>query len=192
MLIWLVLALTAGGWFKGGFDYFFFTVHYPEYLLGILLFYFLSENKHKEKQIKLFLPFGIASFVIAYVLFYMPIPFAAYPSAWMTALGTFFVLYFMIYRETTEKRYSWVEKVLIGFGRNSYCIYLLHAFFAWTFIQILGKVFSKLGLDIHIYFWLFVLIPVVLVLSYFSGLIFSKIIKWIMSVLTGKKKERLV
>lgn len=192
MLIWLVFALTINGWFEGGFGYFFFTVHYPEYLLGILLFCFLSEKKLKEKQIKLFLPLGIISFAIAYVLFYAPISFAGYPSAWMTALGTFFVLYFLIFRETTEKSCSWFEKVLIGFGRNSYCIYLLHGFFAWTFIQILGKVFNKLGLDIHTYFWLFALIPVVLVLSYFSGMIFSKIIKWVMSILTGKKKESLV
>ncbi|MCQ2440664.1 MAG: acyltransferase, partial [Clostridia bacterium] len=162
--IWFVLFYKSIGYFS-------FAVHYPEYLLGIMLYYDLSESMLKPSQIKMCLPIGLLSFVIAFVLDNSKLSFKTVLVAWITALATYLVLYYMISNESRKDEFSLPEKILSKFGENSYCIYLLHMFYAWTLIKLIGMIFTKFGLNIHTYVWFFVLIPIVLALSYFSGFV---------------------
>lgn len=181
MVIWAVFyILFKKAFINESFSYYFFLVHYPEYLLGIMLYLDLSESLLKEKQVRLCMPLGVLIFAIAYLLFYLPVPFGNIFSAWMTALATYLILYHLISKELTfnkvEKRQSLLGKILSGFGKNSYCIFLLHAFCAWTFVQFLEKILGKMGINIRNYCCFFVLIPVVLMLAYFIGYLFNKIV----------------
>ena len=185
MVLWVVLYFTFRDSFtNNGFGYFFFLVHYPEYLLGMMLYYDLSNHILQTAQINRCLLCGIGSFVIAVVLFYSGLLYGAILSAWMTALATYFVLYYMISNEKQVSKKT-ISKGLVNFGRNSYCIFLLHAFLARPFVRISLKLLGNIGVSQTISF--FVLIPITLFLSYIAGLILRIIIKKTTTVIFRSK-----
>lgn len=175
MLLWFALYFAFPDSFaNNGFGYFFFLVHYPEYLLGITLYYDLSNTILQKTQISRCLLCGIGSLIIAVVLFYSGFPWSSIPSAWMTALATYFILYYLISNEKTRKK-KVICKVLENYGKNSYYIFLLHAFLAWPFVGISLKLLAKIGISQTISF--FVLIPITLFLAYVVGVIFRGIVE---------------
>ena len=174
MLLWVVLYFAFSDIFVNeGFGHFFFLVHYPEYLLGIMLYYDLSDRIIQRSQINRCLLYGIGSLVIAVALFYAGLRWGSIPSTWMTALATYFILYYLISNEQSGEK-KLIYKVLEGFGKNTYCIYLLHAFLAGPFVRASLKLLAKIGIPQTISF--FVLIPITLFLSYAAGLILVGII----------------
>jgi len=158
------------------FDYFFFLIHYPEYLLGIMLYEAIRENAQDEKRIRIYLPIGLGVFAVAYVLFYSSIPYRGYVSAWTTALATYFALYYLLVTED-RRRKTKIGSVLASFGKNSYGIFLLHVFFAWRFVLVLEKIANRMNCSIKTVPGFVILLPIVLALSYVAGAIFNKVIK---------------
>lgn len=181
MVIWLWLCRTLEESFThDAFSYYFFLNHYPNYLLGIMLFFDYSDSLLSKTQTKMCLPLGLAAFVCAYVLFYSPIPFQINLSAWTTALATYLVLYYMLSNESSGK-HTVIGNILAGFGKNSYYIFLLHTFYTWPFMDLCKKLLCKLGIDIRTYFWFAVFMPIVLGLSYFTGLLLKKTVKCLLA-----------
>ena len=177
MLVWTILfRIFKNDFSKDGFSYFIFLVHYPNYLLGIMLYLDLSESMLTTEQIKRCLPLGLMAYAVAVVLFYSPIPYGNMFSAWMTALATYLVLYYLLSNEKNYKP-SLITKVLSAFGRNSYCIYLLHVFCVWTFVPLLGDVLGRIDINFYTIPWFIIMIPVVLALSYLTGYLFRIIVR---------------
>lgn len=175
MLIWVALYIIFRSNFTyNGFSYFFFLVHYPEYLLGMILYYDISNKVSDRKQIKKYLFTGLACFVIAIAFFYTNFPQHHIFSAWMTAFATYLVLYYMLFNEINSGQ-SYFPKLICNFGRNSYCIYLLHIFFAWPFVNMSLKLLDKINVPQVISF--FALIPFSLLFSYLTGYILKVIVK---------------
>lgn len=180
MLPWFALmCIYADRFLKTDFSYFSFPVHYPNYLLGVLLYFDLSHSLLTERQIRRCLPSGILAYAIAIVLFFSSIPFRSSLSAWMTALATYLVLYYFLSSENKNHPYhpSIFLRILAAFGRNSYPIYLLHGFWAWTFVRITQKLLIRLGIDAYSIVIFLMLFPIVLTLSYFSGWYFGRIVR---------------
>ncbi|MCR5742981.1 MAG: acyltransferase [Lachnospiraceae bacterium] len=185
MVLWAILYLVfRDGFTNNGFGYYFFLIHYPEYLLGILLYYDISSHFLQRKHINMFLLYAIVSLLSAIVLFYSDISWRLIPSAWMTAIATYFIMYTMISTEKHNKG-NIISKVLEGFGKNSFFIFLLHAFFAWPFVRISLMILGDFGLSQTVSF--FVLIPVTLFLSYIAGLFLRVIVKKVTLVIFQRK-----
>ncbi len=188
MVIWTILYFIFKDAFYGdGFGYFFFLIHYPEYLLGIMLYYDFSENLLNDAQASRCLPFGCISLVIAIVLFYAKLPFGSIPSAWMTALSTYFFLYFMLSHEQKHENFK-ACRFLEKCGKNSYYIFLLHAFFAWPFVRVALKVLARIGISTELSFVL--LIPCSVFLAYWAGEVLRLIVTNITSVIFAKKQTK--
>lgn len=183
MVIWYALLRTLGGNFsRGGFAYYFFLVHYPNYLLGIMLYYDWDASIQMSRQNKLCLPFSFVAYAAAVVLFYSSVSARMILSAWMTALATYLMLYSLLPADQNIKP-SVATKILSAFGRNSYYIYLLHAFWAWTFIQSTGKILGKMGVNFYTIPCFAVMLPVVLGLSYLTGSVFHGIVRRVTGLL---------
>ncbi len=67
--------------------------------------------------------------------------------------------------------------LLASFGKNSYGIYLLHAFYAWTLISVIEKLLNYQSLSVKNPLGFIIMLPIVLALSYFTGVMFNKLIK---------------
>lgn len=186
MLLWLILmCIFRNSFSKAGFSYYFFLVHYPNYLLGVLLYFDVSQSILTKQQVRRCLPLGFMTYAAAVVLFFSSVPLNNVFSAWMTALATYLVLYFLLSNEHTFKP-SIVLKIIAAFGRNSYLIYLLHAFWAWSFVPIAGKILKQLDVDLYTIPGFLLLLPVVLALSYLTGCIFGKIVRIVSGYLFKK------
>ena len=189
MLFWFGLFFTfQNGFFDNGFGYFFFLVHYPEYLLGIMLYNDISNSILRKEQINRSLFFGIGSYIIAIILFYSGLPYMSIPSAWMTALATYLVLYYMISNEKPNEQ-KLIGRVLSNIGRHSYYIYLLHCFFAYCFVKLSIIGLEKIGITQTVIF--IALIPFTLALSYIAGLVFHRIVNKINAFIFKEKRNKL-
>ena len=187
MLLWGILSFIFKDSFSyNGFDYYFFLVHYPEYLLGIILYYDLSELVLSDKEVKRCLPLGIVFLTISIVLFYYPIRFLSFVSAWTTAIAAYWVLYYMLSNEK-EGNMTGIWSILEKYGRNSYCIYLLHAFFAYPFVQACVKICDKMGIPTIIPF--IILIPLSLILSYIAGLVLNKVVGKVSNLMFSNNRK---
>jgi peptidoglycan/LPS O-acetylase OafA/YrhL len=175
MSLWFILFFLFRERFDiNGFGYCLFLVHYPEYLLGILLFYDFSSHIFTEAEIKKCRILSFFVLTTAIALFFSRLPFSNILSAWMTALFAYLALYYMISNES-EKRKIWISIVLENFGKNSYYIFLLHTFFAWPFAKLMIKICDEKGISTNITFW--ILIPIILSFAFFAGAIFRTLIK---------------
>lgn len=178
IVLWGIFKLKISSFSYEGFSGFFFLVRYPEYILGMMLYYDLKENNLSNQQIKLCLPIGILMFLVAFILFNIDFPLNGTLSGWITALGTYLILYYMMTLEQQNMlsaRYG--GDLLASFGKNSYGIYLLHAFYAWSFISAIEKIFNNYDLSIKNPLGFVIMLPIVLALSYFTGVMFNKLTK---------------
>lgn len=186
MFIWAVLNLLFRKAFSfNAFNYFFFLVHYPEYLLGILLFLDLNEKTPNKHMLRLCLLLGIITFAAAFAVFYSRLPCCTYFSAWLTAFAAFLTLYHYISVEA-DRSESWIERILAAYGRNSYGIFLLHAFWVWPFIAFSEKIAKRIGLSIQNIPGFIVMIPVVLGMCYITGIAFNKVVKKTTDIVFGQ------
>lgn len=177
MFVWLLLYFSFKESFnRNGFSYFFFLVHYPNYLLGFMLYLDIYDNLLNDTQIKMCFPIGMMVFGVAYILLYTHIPHCDILSAWATALATYLILYFLIF-SVENKPISTIGKWLSLYGKNSYGIYLLHAFYVWPFISLIEEILNRFDFSIMNYCGFAMMIPIVLILCYFTGLLFNKVIK---------------
>lgn len=177
MLLWVVLKYTFRNSFsQAGFNYYFFPVHYPNYLLGVMLYFDLSESMLTKQQVRQCLPLGFMIYAVSVILFFSTVPSKNVFSAWMTALATYLVLYFLLSNEQTF-RPSVALRIISAFGRNSYPIYLLHGFWAWSFVPIAAKILKQFNANLYTIPGFLLLLPLVLSLSYFTGYILGKVVR---------------
>lgn len=110
----------------------------------------------------------------------------------MVGLSTFLILRAMIFVERSGNTTLRVKnnivykacKISASFGRESLYVYLVHTFFAYTFVSAAKKALSFVGItgDTHLVY--IVLFPVVAFLSFYFGLALKKITKGIISWMT--------
>jgi len=156
------------------FGYYLFLVHYPEYLLGVFLYYNYKERRSSKMQIERCLPTSIIALIIAMALFFnLSIFCNRILSAWMTALAAYYALRYMLATQTSKER-GQISSLLIKFGKNSYFIFLLHGFFTFPFISIALPLLKRTGVPEIVSF--FVLMPVTIYLSYWAGNLFRRLI----------------
>ena len=106
-------------------------------------------------------------------------------SSWSTAFYTSLILYYLITLEKTEtgeRKTNFFLDVVSNFGKNSYAIFLLHAFYVWPFISLINQGMSLIGVSIMNKTGFIIMMPVVLTLCYITGVIFTKIIHHITSL----------
>jgi len=181
--IWYYLFRDA--FTDSGFGYYIFLIHYPEYLLGILLYYDFKESPDTV-QIRWYPALSIIFLIIAIALYInLPLFWHSIPVAWMTGLSTYFGLYYMLITEK-DKKPGHLSSLMEGFGRNSYCIFLLHGFFVFPFTNWALSVLNKISTPVIISF--FILIPLILSLSYYAGCLFNKLIRKCRLLFTSRQK----
>jgi peptidoglycan/LPS O-acetylase OafA/YrhL len=161
------------------FYYYFFATHFPEYLLGLILYYDFIENKLTKNAYKLMI-LGLSVLVVAVIIFYLyPRSISQVLSAWITGIATYFILYFLLSNEKQKETFS--VTALVTIGRSSYYIYLLNAFFTFTFTKVALRILGEMGVASD---WSFVvLLPVVILLSVEAGLLMQKTVRLILPVL---------
>lgn len=181
ILLWIILYFVFKDSFtRRNFSYYFFLIHYPEYMLGIMLYYDLSDKIINDTQLTKSLVLGIILLLFSVVFFYIPISFGLIISAWMTAIATYLILYYMLSYENKKGHIATCRKIRIveEYGKNSFYIYLLHAFFAWPLVSISIKAFGKIRISEKVSF--IVLLPCVLILSYIAGIVLKTVVKTMM------------
>lgn len=183
MTLWIILYISIKESFtQNGFGYYFFLIHYPEYLLGVMLYYDYTEQLYENKESR-FLILGIGSLILAIILYYISNQFLTILSAWMTALSAYCFLYFALTNEGKEDKRSSckVSEICEKYGRNSYYIYLIHAFIVWPLASVLKKLLERVGISTYLCFIL--LIPIIIYLSYVAGKILKTLVIKITNVL---------
>lgn len=168
-----LVSLAVG---NNSFGYFSFLAQYPSFCLGILLYYNYSASATKRKYY-IDLAVGSAILLCAIVLFFHPFFTLSYIlCASLVGLSSYFILKSMIQLEENKTAHRGpIVKTMIALGKNSLYIYLVHAFFAFTFVSAAKKALSYIGLNGDSYFSFIILFPVVVFLSYFSGILLKKV-----------------
>ena len=175
----LLMVIFKESYTSNDFYYYFFATHFPEYLLGLILYYDFIENKLTKNAYKLMI-LGLSVLVVAVIIFYLyPRSISQVLSAWITGIATYFILYFLLSNEKQKKTFS--VTALVTIGRSSYYIYLLNAFFTFTFTKDALRILGEMGVASD---WSFVvLLPVVILLSVEAGLLMQKTVRLILPVL---------
>ena len=158
---------------NNSFVYFSFVSQLPSFSLGILLYYEKPLECKSADKYKYF-ALGVLTLILSINLFFHPrFPLSYIVTGVLVGIATYFILKAMIIYEQNKdigKFFSPIIKV----GKQSLYIYLVHGFFAYTFVYVCKYLLSSLNLtnDSHLIF--FILIPIVLVLSYVFGTLLNK------------------
>ncbi len=178
--IWFAFRFTLVALFTSEFGYYIFLVHYPEYLLGIMLYYTFKEERSARSS-QLYLILGVLLMVLAVIIFFMRFELKYIASAWLTALSAYCCLYFMMTYEKTHKD-TFSCKALEAFGKDSYYIFLIHGFIVWPFAEVFMRILE--GVGVPEVFEFCILIPVVVFFSYATGRILKAIVNGIMQLIS--------
>ena len=179
-ILWIVF---GDGFAMNGFSYYVFLVHYPSYLLGIILFSDFSESKLSSDQVKQCRPAGIALYAVAFTCFFSG---KRLYSSWITALATYLVLYWMLSKDACHSE-NLTGRILIRIGRNSYCIFLIHGFFAYSFVKLVQSLCALRGIDARTIPFFIALMPAVVFLSCAGGVL----LRWTIQRLTQFVHKRI-
>jgi hypothetical protein len=164
------------------FGYFSFFTQFPCFCIGVRLYFDYVSGKgflFSKDLIR-----GILSLIIAVVVFFKPIfPFSYAGCAYLTAISAYYIIRAMISYEDEHmcSKFSKVGNFLQSIGQKSLYIFLVHAFFAWTFVEIFKNMVDKLPIVIatDTYVVYFILFPVVVALSYIAGTAYRNIVAFI-------------
>lgn len=165
---------------NNSFIYFSFVSQLPSFVLGILL-YHESQMENAGENLHKCLIAGIIIFILSMLLFFFPVfPLSYIVTGMLVGLATYYILKAMIiYERNHDVRKN--DGIIINFGNKSLYIYLVHGFFAYTFVSICKKFLSHLGLTSNSYLIYILLMPVVLALSYYFGCILYWIVNKVVS-----------
>lgn len=159
---------------NNSFGYYSGFTQLPSFCIGMFLYFESKEMKLNKKMAKINLFSGIVLMLGAMSLFFFPITKYAYIiDASIVGISTYFILKFMLYYEETGEYNQWFEPV-IRFGKKSFYIYLVHPFFAWSFVSLIRDKISCIGIDSDTYVCFFSIMPMVILLSYFFGNVLQK------------------
>ena len=162
---------------NNSFGYFSILNQFPVYCLGILLFFKMENRKSGDVDKKSVFGFllGILLLFAAVYIFFRPFfRFAYIAVTLLTGLSFYFIMHFLLCFEMAHSLKFAALKPLTLMGKSSFYCYLVHCLWVYTLIKVLKKLFLVCGttLDTHIGF--FVWLPVVILLTYFSG----KLLQW--------------
>ena len=133
-------------------------------------------NSHYQKRAAIYGIVGIVAGVIAIKLFFNPFFKYSYVlTVSLVGLSTYFVLQFMIYYEDSSG-YTRLFNPLIWMDGKSFYIYLIHFFFV-DFVATVKRTLNNIGVTGDSYIVFFALMPVVILLSYYTGCILRFIVK---------------
>ena len=159
---------------NNGFIYFSFVNQMGCFLLGVSL-YFEKETKNIVIEKILCI---LDAFLLLFVFFsgwklaFVMVPF-------IMGLLTYHLIRWMLFLEErgdVSFGKSKIMKILKAYGQNSYYIYLIHGLFVWSMPLVLHKLLSALGLYINDNLLYLILIIPMFVLSYYTALLFHKMI----------------
>lgn len=169
---------------NNSFIYFSFISQLPSFALGILL-YHENQIKNNNENPCIYFIIGVMIFIVSILLFFFPIfPLSYIVTGMLVGLTTYYVLKaMMIY----ERSYDFKKNaaIIVKFGNKSLYIYLVHAFFAYTFVFYCKRFLSYIGLVNDSYLIYVILIPIVLTLSY----AFGYILNWVVNKITFRISE---
>lgn len=166
---------------NNSFGYFSFLTQYPAFSMGVLLYYSSRYNKRGSSVAEFII--GCILMIGSALLFFNPFFLFSYTfCASLVGLSSYFILKAMIAFENKGIILKGiVAKLMILFGRDSLFVFLVHAFFAWPFVSVVKKVLSIVGVNGDSYIVFVLLFPVVLFLSYFSGIILKRAVNYLVS-----------
>lgn len=164
---------------NNSFGYFSILTQLPCFALGMLLYFEIQKNS--KGSIILNMAVGFVIMACSVILFFKPFfDFSYIVTASMVGVATFFIAKGLISIEEKGLKYSY--PCITRIGQKSYFVYLTHAFFAWTFVFAIKRAFPIIGLQADNYLVYVLLFPIVVVLSYFSGVILEKVVGIIMNL----------
>lgn len=164
---------------NNSFIYFSFVSQLPSFALGILLYHENQIENNDKNQYKYFIA-GTIIFILSILLFFCPFfPLSYIVTGILVGLATYYILKAMIIYE--QKNGIRKNVGIIKFGNKSLYIYLVHAFFVWTFVYVCKKFLSYLDLISDSYLIYVLLMPIVLALSYYFGCILNWIVNKVVS-----------
>ena len=175
---------------NNSFGYFSILTQLPCFALGMLLYFEIEEEKLGNPVANILT--GIVILVLSVVLFFNPLfDFSYIFTVSIVGLATFFLSKGLICIEQ-KKDINCPFKFIITIGKKSLYVFLTHAFFTWPFVSVIKKLISLLGCSSDNYVVYFVLFPVVVVLSFFSGVLLEKVVAAIMRHLTKNMTAKTI
>lgn len=168
----LNLANVISGKFEctnNSFIYFSIVCQWPCLSVGFSLFDILS-NKDRKK-IKLVFPKFLLFLFLTVIFFYSGINQIFTVIPFMSAVCVFY-LFLYLYQVYPDKAYN---KLLVKFGEINFGVYLTQSFVAWEFADLCKSLILQSVPNISETVIFLLLLPIVLMLSYWIGKIFLKV-----------------
>ncbi len=165
---------------KYGFAYYNFISQSGCFLLGAVLYFELKNGEIIKKDLWLR---KILCIVCLYMLFHMFFTKWAYYSVLVSfAMGlfTYNLLLCMIAAEIRSRKIfegSLICNVLGKYGKHSYYIYLMHFYFVWSIPLMIQGIFGMMDIRVNDNVIYFVWIIPAFILSYYTALLFEKVLK---------------
>ena len=165
---------------NNSFIYFSFVAQLPSFALGILLYHENQIKNNDKNQYKYFI-MGTIIFILSIHLFFFPVfPLSYIVTGTLVGLATYYILKAMMIYERNHD-FKKFAGIIVKFGNKSLYIYLVHAFFAYTFVSICKRFLSYLGLVSDSYLIYIILMPIVLALSFYFGCILNWFVNKVVS-----------
>jgi hypothetical protein len=159
------------------FGYYCVFSQFPCFCIGIYLYI----NYHNENDFGIFrnLIKGILMMIVSVIVFFVPFFSLSYIiCASLTGISAYYIIKAMISYEDAHE--GWLRKGTWNFlrkmGNMSLYVFLVHGFFAWTFVSIAKNILTRIGINADSYIVYIVLLPVVVFLSYIAGYIYKRIV----------------
>lgn len=191
LLLWWITKLSHGGLYpsNNSFLYYFFTNQLPCFSLGILLYFQEKGQFSRRCPLAVSIPLTVVTGVVCVCLYLKPEQdyiYTVLPS--VAGLSFYWLAVCLLHIEHTRKApprskvwrpLTWFGNFLASCGRNSYAMYLVHAFVSWYgmkdltyFLNLYGIAYNDLALYLILY------IPsvfVIYVLGLYMGLLLEAI-----------------
>lgn len=166
---------------NNSFGYFSILSQFPCFCMGMLLYFEYIETRTSNRKAIVYLIIGFLIMIGSMILFFNSSRYAYIFDVSLVGLATYYILKSMITYEASHD-YAKMFAPLIEIGKKSFYVYLVHVFFAYTFISAAKKVLTIIGIVSESYLWFLIFMPIVIFLSYFSGCLLS----WFINIFKSK------
>ena len=153
---------------NNSFGYFFVLTQFPCFTLGMLLF-FDFHKFYLYKQPSVYWCIGLIVMLMSVLLFFNPFfQYSYILTVCLVGISAYCILKGMLYYERSNV-YCKIFDPLVLLGRKSFYVYLVHAFFARDLVRVVrgGGMYDGCIEEDSVLF--FVLIPFVILGSYYAG-----------------------
>ena len=162
----------------------------PCFSLGITLYYQEQDNFSVKVPLLISVPFTVITLLLSIYLFIRPIhPYIFFILPTLTGFAFYWLAVVLLH---LEKKGALIQlSFLISCGRNSYGMYLIHAFFCWYGIKALTAFLTQhniSGPDLVLYI---ILLPITIFCVYHAGKLMTRLLDIIDSKLRFHSKRSL-